>query len=404
MLRLWRRTGPLLRIVAGVAVVGLVAAGVWWFGIRDASASDATAPTTRTVAASLTTMQKVVSGTGTIAPAVQEDVSFEVSGTVTAVLVATGQTVTAGQTLATVDTLQLNADLLQAQATLASAKAKLSDATDQSDGSSSAKAQIASAQAQVDVAQSQVDAAQEAMSGATLTAPVAGLLTAVDLEVGDAVTGSSSGGDGQNPTGSDTSTAQFTIVGTDAWQVEVSVSDADVANLEVGDQAEVTPDGATDPVFGTIASIGLLSTSSQGVAAYPVTVDLTPGQEGLHDGVSADVDLVYERRTDVLTVPSLAVTTTDGKSTVTTVDADGKQTTVEVTTGETSGNLTEITSGLAEGDEVVLAVFTPGGNRDGQQGENGGPQFQGNFPEGFQGGPPPEGFTGQSFPGGPTNG
>jgi len=177
-----------------------------------------------------------------------------------------------------------------------------------------------------------------------------------------------------------------------------------VANLEVGDQAEITPDGATATVFGTIASIGLLSTSDQGVAAYPVTVDVTPGQEGLHDGVSADVDLVYERRTDVLTVPSLAVTTTDGKSTVTTVDADGKESTVEVTTGETSGNLTEITSGLAEGDEVVLAVFTPGGNRNGQQGENGGPQLQGNLPEGvFQGGPP-EGFTGQSFPGGATNG
>jgi len=403
MLRLWRRTGPLLRIVACVAVVGVVTAGVWWFGIRDASASQAATQATRTVAASLTTMQKSVSGSGTIAPAVQEDVSFAVSGTVTAVDVATGQTVTAGQTLATVDTLQLNADLLQAQATLASAQAKLSDATDGSDGSTSAKAQVAAAQAQVDVAQSQADAAQTAMAGATLTAPVAGLLTEVNLEVGDAVTGSSSG-NGSNPSsnGSDTSTAQFVIVGTDAWQVEVSVSDADVANLEVGDQAEVTPDGATDPVFGTIATIGLLSTSTQGVAAYPVTVDITPGQEGLHDGVSADVDLVYERRTDVLTVPSLAVTTTDGTSTVTKVATDGTKSTVDVTVGETSGNVTEITSGLAEGDEVVLAVFTPGGNRSGQNGEQG-PQLQYGGPAGgFQGGPP-EGFT-QNFQGGPNNG
>jgi macrolide-specific efflux system membrane fusion protein len=393
--------------VAGVAVIGLVTAGVWWFGIRDASASQAATQTTRTVAASLTTLQKSVSGTGTITPSVQEDVSFAVSGTVTAVDVATGQTVTAGQTLATVDTLQLNADLLSAQATLASAKAKLSDATDSSDGSTSAKAQVAAAQAQVDVAQSQADAAQTAMAGATLTAPVAGLLTEVNLEVGDAVTGSSTGngGNGSDPnaSSSDTSTAQFVIVGTDAWQVEVSVSDADVANVAVGDQAEVTPDGATDPVFGTIASIGLLSTSTQGVAAYPVTVDITPGQDGLHDGVSADVDLVYERRTDVLTIPSLAVTTTDGRSTVTKVAADGTQSTVDVTVGETSGNLTEITAGLVEGDEVVLAVFTPGGNRSGQNG-NEGPQLSGPGYGGFQGGPP-EGFTGQqNFQGGRNNG
>ena len=287
MQHVWRRTTPLTRTVTAVVLVGLVATAVWWFGIRDASAASA-APITRTVAASLTTMQKSVSGSGTLTPSVQQDVSFDVSGTVTAVPVAVGQTVTAGQTLATVDTLQLNADLLQAKATLASAQAKLSDA--------SGSAQVAAAQAQVDVAQAGVDTAQAAMDGATLVAPVAGLLAAVNLEVGDAVGGAggpSAGG------GTDTTTAQFTIVGTDAWEVDVTVSDADVALLEVGDQAEVTLDGATDPVFGTISAIGLLSTSDSGVAAYPVTVAVTGDQAALHDGVSADVELVYERRTDL---------------------------------------------------------------------------------------------------------
>jgi macrolide-specific efflux system membrane fusion protein len=155
----------------------------------------------------------------------------------------------------------------------------------------------------------------------------------------------------------------------------------------------VTLDGATDPVFGTISAIGLLSTGDSGVAAYPVTVAVTGDQEGLHDGVSADVELVYERRTDVLTVPSLAFTTaTDGTTTVKQVDADGKTVEVPVTTGETSGNLTEITDGLAEGDEVVVATFTP---RTGGTGR----QDQGTFPEGgFQGGPP------SLQQGGPTNG
>ncbi|WP_456844424.1 efflux RND transporter periplasmic adaptor subunit [Cellulomonas sp. P5_C6] len=361
-----------------MVLVGLVATAVWWFGIRDASAASA-APITRTVAASLTTMQKSVSGSGTLTPSVQQDVSFDVSGTVTAVPVAVGQTVTVGQTLATVDTLQLNADLLQAKATLASAQAKLSDA--------SGTAQVAAAQAQVDVAQSGVDTAQTAMDGATLTAPVAGLLTAVNLEVGDAVSGGSTGNAPSGSSTGTTSTAQFTIVGTDAWEVDVTVSDADVALIAVGDQAEVTLDGATTPIFGTISEIGLLSTSDSGVAAYPVTVAVTGDQAGLHDGVAADVALVYERRTDVLTIPSLAVTTaTDGTTTVKEVDADGKTIDVTVTTGETSGNLTEITAGLAEGDEVVLATFTPGSGGTGRQNQN---QQDGQFPSGgFQGGPP----------------
>lgn len=389
MQHVWRRTTPLTRTVTAVALVALVAAGIWWFGIRDASAASEE-PITRTVAASLTTMQKSVGGSGTLTPSVQQDVSFEVGGTVTAVPVAVGQTVTAGQTLATVDTLQLTADLLQAKATLADAQAKLADA--------SGSAQVAAAQAQVDVAQSGVDTAQAAMDDATLTAPVAGLLTAVNLEVGDAV----GGGDGPS---ADTE-APFTVVGTDAWEVVVTVSDADVALIEVGDQAEVTLDGATEPVFGTISEIGLLSTSDTGVAAYPVTVAITGDQDGLHDGVAAEVELVYERRTDVLTVPSLAITTAeDGTTTVQQTGDDGELVDVPVTTGETSGGVTEITEGLVEGDEVVLAVFTPGTGGSGRQNQElpgGGILFEGGPGGGpmFEGGP---GGAVQDQQGGPAD-
>ena len=402
MLHVWRRTRGWVRAVVAAVVVGAVGTGVWWFGVRD-SAAAAEEPVTRTVAASLTTMEKTVDGTGTLTPAVQEDVAFAVSGTVTSVQVAQGQTVTAGQVLATVDTLQLDADLLAAKATLATAQARLDDAQDDDDGSSTAEAQVAAAQAQVDVAQAKVDDAQAATADATLVAPVAGLLTVVDLAVGDAVTG---GGEGAtSPQGGDTgSTAPFTIVGTDAWEVVVSVSDADVAHVEVGDQAELTVDGADGLVFGTVAEVGLLSTGEDGVAAYPVTVAVDGGQDGLHDGVSADVSLVYERRTDVLAVPSMAVSTVDGQTVVTTVAADGTQTQTPVTTGETSDSMTEVTEGLAEGDEVVLAVFTPRSTQGGQgdQTEGGTGQMPGGF---VLDGEMPAGPPGGSFSeGGPMGG
>lgn len=402
MLRAWRRTRRWVRALVVALAVGTVATGTWWFTLRDASSAAAEEPVTRTVTASLTTMEKTVDGTGTLTPAVQEDVSFAVSGTVTSVAVTQGQTVTAGQTLATVDTLRLDADVLAAKATLATAQARLDDAQDADDGTSTSDAQIASAQAQVEVAQAQVDDAQAALADATLVAPVGGLLTAVNLEVGDAVAG---GGDtgATSPQGGDTtSTAQFTIVGTDAWQVEIGVSDADVALVEVGDQAELTVDGADGTVFGTVASVGLLSTSEDGVPSYPVTIDVTGDQDGLHDGVSADVSIVYERRTDVLTVPSMAVSTVDGQTVVTKVQADGTQVETPVTTGETSDNLTEITDGLAEGDSVVLAVLTPRATQDG-----GGQQ---SFPvpgEGdmvFQGGPGGVAPGGGTFQGGPMQG
>lgn len=378
MLQLWRRTRPWVRVVAVVLLVGAAGTGVYWFGFRETPAQAATpGSTTTAVAASLSTIQQSVSASGTLIPTVQEDVSFAVSGTVTSVDVAVGDTVTAGQQLATVDTLQLDAALLQARAELASAQASLSNAQDEADGSDSSDAQVAALAAQVDVAQTAVDDAEADMAGATLTAPVSGLLTTVDVEVGDAVTGSgSSSGSGSATTGTTggmggstgstgsssttaTSTAQFVVVGTDAWQTSVSVSESDVALLSVGNQAELTTSSSTDTVYGTVTEIGLLSSSTGGVASYPVTVDVTGSPEGLHDGESVEVSIIYERRTDVLTVPASAVTTEDGQSVVTQEGADGGTVTTAVTVGETSGNLIEITEGLAEGDEVLVTTFSP---------------------------------------------
>ncbi len=377
MHRRWRpRTAA--RWLGGALAVAVAGGGVWWFGLRD-DATAAPSATTQTVAASLTTLEKSVSASGTVAPTVLEEVSFEAAGTVTAVQVATGDTVEAGQALATIDTLQLNADLLEAKATLASARARLASAEDDDDGSDAAEAQVAAASAQVDVAQAAADAAQAQMDATTLLAPAAGLVTEVNLEVGDVVAGAGGGSaPSAGATSETTSGAQVVIVGTDSWTVDVTVDDSEVALIEVGDQAELTLEDATDLVFGTVAEIGLVSTTTGGVAAFPVTVEITGQPEGVYDGVAADVEIVYERRTDVLTVPSAAVRTVDGASVVTQLDADGNEVETAVTVGETVGDVTEITDGLAEGDEVVVAVVTR--TNDGEDNpQQGGMQF----PEGF---------------------
>ncbi|QGQ18956.1 biotin/lipoyl-binding protein [Cellulomonas sp. JZ18] len=411
MVGVWRRSRPRTRVVAGVVALAAVGALVWWLwwrGGTDASAQEA--PATRTVAASLSTLEKTVTTTGTLTPAVHEDVSFTVAGTVTAVGVAAGDTVTAGQTLATVDTLRLDAAVLQARATLAAAQADLDAAQDADDGTDAAQAAVDAAAAQVAVAQADVDAAVADVSAATLVSPVAGVVTSVGVAVGDSVGSGSGSGTGSAssstaaPGGtsgtSTTSTAAFTVVGTDGWQVDATVGEADVAHVDVGDQVEITSDDLDGTVFGTVAEVGLVSTSTSGTAAYPVTVAVTGAPAGLHDGVQVDVAIVYERRTDVLTVPSAAVATADdGTTTVTRVAADGTQEDVTVEVGEASGDVVEVVSGLAEGDEVVVTVFTgragqTGGGTDGGQG-----QAPGAPPEGWT---PPDGGAG--FPGGRTGG
>lgn len=404
MLSLWRLSRPWVRVVAVVLLVGVAGTGVYWFGFRDEQAQAATPESTTTaVAASRTTFQQSVSASGTLAPAVQEDVNFDVTGTVTAVDVAAGDTVTAGQQLATVDTLSLNAALLQAKAELASAQASWSNARSEADGSASSTAQVASLAAQVDVAQAAVAAAEADMAGATLTAPAAGLVTAVNLAVGDTVSGGSATGGNNDPNATDT--AQFVIIGTEAWQVSVSVGETDVAMIEVGDQVEITTKSSADTLYGTVGEIGLLSTSTNGVAAFPVVVDVTGTPEGVHDGESADVSIIYERRTDVLSVPAAAVTTEDGRTVVTQEGADGEQVATEVTVGATSGNMVEIIDGLTEGDEVLVTTFAPrvsgsdggdGATRmpDGMTGEGPAFVFEGELPDGAVMIPAPGGGNG----------
>lgn len=413
MLSLVRRTRPWVRVVGLVVLLGVAGTGVYWFGFRSDPATAASGETTSTVTASTTTFEQSVSASGTLTPAVQESVSFEVPGTVASVDVSAGDTVTAGQQLATVDTLQLNADLLAAKSALVSAQADLANAQDEADGSDSSDAQIASLTAQVEVAQAAYDQAEEDMSGATLTAPVDGLLTEVNVEVGDSVGSSSSGGSTDaagGMTGSttsasstSTSTAQFVIIGTESWSASVTVDETDVALISVDDQVELTGDSLADTVYGTVSEIGLVSTSTGGVASYPVTIQVTGSPEGLHDGASVTAEIIYQRRTNVLAVPSAAVTTEDGQTVVTQEGADGEQVTTVVTVGETSGTMTEITEGLSEGDEVLVTTFTPGSGNSEESGDQ--QRQQGQMPD-FGSGEMPELPSGGQMPqmGGGSNG
>jgi macrolide-specific efflux system membrane fusion protein len=366
-------------IIAVSVVVVLGGAAAVVFGLVLPSTAGA-APIEATATASLQTLEHSVSATGTLAPLVDEDVDFAGAGTVLSVKVEEGSVVEKGDVLGTIDTLQLKADLLEAKVTLADAQARLAD-------DSGTAAELAANKAAVKVAQAAVDDAQAALKGAKLVAPVAGIVTSVAVEVGDSVAGSS----GMGP--DDEGSAAFHITGTDSWEVGVGLSESDVALIGEGDQVELATDDGTE-FFGIVSSIGLLPDTSSGASTYPVTIAVTGTADGLFDGVSVTADIIYERRTDVLTVPSAAVTTAaDGSSTVTLIGEDGTKTETAVTVGDSAGNMTEIIEGLAEGDEVLVATFTPG------EGNQGGFPTEGQFP----GGTFPDGGTG-TFPEGGSGG
>jgi macrolide-specific efflux system membrane fusion protein len=324
-------------VLAGVVVVAAGGGAAWWL-LKPAEATAASVVVPVTVG----TQRQTVSASGTVEPAERADLSFAVTGEVTEVLVKEGDTVTAGQALATVDDTLLQAQLTAAQAQLDAAEDRAAEGDD------------ASEDAAVVSAESDVAAAQEAVDQATLTAPIAGTVAAVDLAVGDRVGTSQQGG-------SEDTTAQVTVVSTGTFVVEASVSAADAARVKQGLAADIIPVGADEPVEGTVRTVGLVASADEsGAATFPVTIDVTGARDDLYAGSSATAAIVVREREDVLTVPAMALHTEGGRTYVNKV-VDGTAVRTDVTVGEAFGMQTEITEGLAEGDQVEVQTDVPGG-------------------------------------------
>ena len=308
------------------------------------------------------TIKQTVATSGTLEPASEANLNFGVSGTVTAVAVKAGQTVTAGEVLATVGTTSLQSEVDAAQAELASAEARLSS----DEGSGGSTTEIDSDEASVTSAESSLSTAQTNLADASLTSSISGTVASVSLTVGQAVTGTGSGGGGTGTgssafassaasTSSTSSTGQVVVVGTDSYIMNTTVDDTEIGEVAVGDQATLTPTGATTSDFGTVASIGLIATESSDVATFPVVIDVTGDPSGLYAGSTADVSIIVKQLNDVVEVPTAAISYTNSQATVTEVK-NGKHVSQPVTVGQAALGETQITTGVSAGDSIIERV------------------------------------------------
>jgi len=394
-----------------IAVVVVVALGVWWFGFRSDGSSNSAAVSTENQLVTVTRgdLANTVSAVGTVAAAQTDNLSFTQAGTVTAVNVAAGDTVKAGQVLATMDSAALQASVASAESTLANAQAKLSD--DQASGASAA--QLSADQTSIQTATDTLTNAQNALAGAQLVATFDGTVASMNLTVGEQLgsggsgatsgTGSSSGtgrsssqlgssnnGIGGNGSSSSSSSPQIQVVSRGQFTVSLPVSSADIANVANGASVTLTvtsssanraggfgpfggggflgqvqaggtasgSTGATTP--GKVTNVSKVATTSSGVAQYPVTVSFTDNSGNFYIGATVSGAIATQVRPNVIQVPVRAVTTNNGVSTVvvaTKGKLDGPTAVRTVQTGATANGMVEITSGLKEGEQVLVPVL-----------------------------------------------
>jgi len=192
----------------------------------------------------------------------------------------------------------------------------------------------------VEAAKAKVAQAQAVVNRARITAPFDGTIVSLSARPGDLV---------------DSGTAAVALADLRTLQVQVDVSEVDINNIQVGQEATLTLDAAPDQTFtGKVSQVTLAGVSNQGVVTFPVTVEVAQPDPALKPGMSAAVGIVIDRHDNVLVVPNRALRLENGQRSVV-VLFEGQQVVVPVTLGLSNDSVSEIVGGsLQQGDNVIV--------------------------------------------------
>ena len=212
-------------------------------------------------------------------------------------------------------------------------------------------------------AQTNLSTAQTNLDNASIKATVSGVVVSISAQPGENVASSS--------------TAGFIVVAnTGSMALHGTVGEADVVKLRLAQVATVTVDAVgTAKMTGKITSLDPVATIASGIPVYgiDVTIDIPSAQ--VRPGMSGTAQVILASSPNTLVVPNLAVRTQTGRRYLT-VLKDGQQVDIDVTFGIASDTVTEILTGVQEGDVVVLPqprAAASGANRGVQFGGGGGP-------------------------------
>ncbi len=201
------------------------------------------------------------------------------------------------------------------------------------------------AKAQMLSAEGALHSAQAILNNTILRAPTNGTITQVDIKVGEQAVASKE---------------VMKLLNVTDLHAEALVSESDIASVAVGQSIDNTFDAlGPDQHFTTsVLTVNPASTIVSGVVNYKVTGSLEK-IPGVKPGMTDNMTIMVAQMKGVLAVQSSAVINKDGKTYVNIIDNSKNKNyhEVSVTTGlEGDGGLTEITSGLSAGQEIVTYI------------------------------------------------
>jgi multidrug efflux pump subunit AcrA (membrane-fusion protein) len=258
----------------------------------------------------------------------------------------------------------------------------------------SAQNQLNTAQQQLTNAQASLQTAQDNMANATLVAPHAGVIEAINGLVGE----SAGGPAGSSSSAASGSSAFMLLVDASTLTIAAQVNEASIAAIAADQPAQFTVPAYPSQTFhASVTSINTLGQTSSSVVTFQVNLAIdmqSIGSLHVYPGMTATVNITTAERISALLVPSAALSfaatalqngeldrnalrsligngsprvgSTTGNQGIVVELKGGKLVPVLVTSGLTNGQQTEILSGLQEGDQMVIGqtggTTTTGGN------------------------------------------
>lgn len=372
------------KIELGLATLAALGAGsLGLFGWLGAEAPEET-PTTAVRRGELV---ESATATGTIEPHVQVEVKSRASGEVIEVLTQEGDTVEAGALLVRLDPAdaeravreaevalrRAQADVTQARAALAVAQAEAGEAgADREVQERGAelglvpaerrrtathaarvasanvtlrRAQVSAAEAALEAARLGVETAERRLRETEIRAPMAGTVLSVAVERGSIVSSALTNVSG--------GTTLLTLADLSDLRVVGAIDEAQIGRVRAGQPVVIRVDAYPEREFeGSVTRVSPLGEQVSSVVTFDVEITVTDAHASLlRSGMSADVEIVTERREGVLLVPLTAVRSRGSARLVRLANGEERR----LRTGATDGRFLEVLDGLEEGDRVDLA-------------------------------------------------
>ncbi len=336
---LWQKGYQYKKIILLVIIVGVAAT----FGIRMYLDKSKPVVTTQLVAVERGDIVSLVSATGTINPVNIVDISSKITGLIKEVRVLENEQVKAGQILILLDDKRLMAQVSQSRAKLENTSANYQRNLQLNRIGAISNQQLDASIMDYSVAQATYDDAVSQLDDTVIKAPIDGVIIGKPIPAGQTVA-----------PGISTPMVLMSVADLSKMQIEAQVDESDIGKIALGQRVTFTVDAYIDKVFsGTVSNISQKANITQNVVYYVVTIDVEGPGTMLKPTMTARVSIQSGESKNTILVPLSAIKENQGQPYVQ-IMVSGKIENINVTTGLSNEDKVEITSGLADGDQIVL--------------------------------------------------